>query len=122
MKFNFEELEKYRVTNGLFKTNKGCEFGAFFVNFRSCTLKVIVDNGEQTSWEHVSVSLKDRCPSWMEMEFIKNMFWDKEDTVIQYHPAASEKVNNHPYCLHLWRPIGKEIPVPPAYLIGVKDG
>jgi hypothetical protein len=37
--------------------------------------------------------------------------------VIQYHPAKGEYVNRHETTLHLWRPIGKEIP-PPKELVG----
>ena len=72
-------------------------------------------------WEHVSVTLnKKRCPTWQEMCLVKDMFWDSEDVVIQYHAAKSEHVNNHNYCLHLWRPIDKKIECPPSILVGVK--
>ena len=64
-------------------------------------------------WEHVSVSTPSRCPNWAEMCFAKDLFWSVDDVVMQIHPAASEYVNNHPYCLHLWRPQGVEIPTPP---------
>jgi hypothetical protein len=72
-------------------------------------------------WEHVSVSLPTRCPTWAEMAFIKSVFWDADDTVVQYHPPESEYVNNHPFCLHLWRPIEKQIPLPPSILVGFRD-
>jgi hypothetical protein len=71
-------------------------------------------------WEHVSVSTHDRIPTWEEMCFIKDLFWDAEDTVIQFHPPKSEYVNQHPYTLHLWRPIGAEIPRPDSILVGIK--
>lgn len=70
-------------------------------------------------WEHVSVSLLDRCPTWREMCDIKAVFWDADDVVIQYHPAEKEYINNHPYCLHLWRPIGQTVPTPPGVLVGI---
>lgn len=54
------------------------------------------------------------------MHYIKTLFWDKEDTVIQYHPPQSQYVNCHPFTLHLWRPIGLTIPVPPSILVGPK--
>jgi hypothetical protein len=72
-------------------------------------------------WEHVSVHCfkvgnphKKRTPNWKEMCFVKDYFWDDEDIVIQFHPRKSEYeyVNIHPFTLHLWRPIGKEIPTP----------
>lgn len=76
-------------------------------------------------WEHVSVTVHgvDRCPTWPEMCAVKNIFWDKADTVLQYHPPEAEYVNNHEYCLHLWRPSGFNIETPPSFLVGtVKQG
>ena len=81
-------------------------------------LRVIASDG--MGWEHVSVSLPSRTPTWDEMCFIKEMFWDDEDLVVQYHPPKSEHVNCHPYCLHLWRPIGREMPAPESILVGPK--
>ena len=56
-----------------------------------------------------------------EMCQIKALFWDEDDCVIQYHPQSSEHVNNHPNCLHLWRPIGVSLPMPPSIMVGLKD-
>lgn len=76
------------------------------------------------NWEHVSVSVTEigkkqhRCPTWEEMCYVKSVFWDKEDCVIEYHPAESEYVNVHPYCLHLWRPTNQIIPIPPKEMVG----
>lgn len=36
-------------------------------------------------WEHVSICPKDRTPTWDEMCKIKDMFWRKNETVVQYH-------------------------------------
>ena len=69
-------------------------------------------------WEHVSVSLPNRCPTWEELHFVKRAWWRGGETVIQYHPAETEYVNYHPFCLHLWRPIGQEVPTPPAWMVG----
>ena len=53
------------------------------------------------------------------MCFIKDVFWDEEDVVIQYHPKKSEYVNRHENCLHLWRPVLDDpIPTPPKELVG----
>lgn len=74
------------------------------------------------AWEHVSVSVRgeDRVPSWEEMCVVKDMFWDAEDTVIQFHPPKSDYVNYNWKVLHLWRPIGVELPRPPAVMVGPK--
>ena len=72
-------------------------------------------------WEHVSVSpcsqKRKTCPTWEEMCAIKNMFFENDEAVVQYHPPKSDYVNNHPYCLHLWRPTNQEIPRPPKLFV-----
>ncbi len=30
----------------------------------------------------------------------------------------SQHINDHPRCLHLWRPLDREIPLPPSWLVG----
>lgn len=99
--------------------------GAFAIDFSNRSLAmVIASDGE--GWEHVSVRMvekatgKDRTPTWAEMCRIKDLFWDDQDCVIQYHPPRSEYVNNHPHVLHLWRPVDKEIPLPDSILVGFK--
>lgn len=82
-------------------------------------LRVIASDG--LDWEHVSVSLPHRCPTWEEMCRVKDLFWDSTDCVMQLHPPEADWVNNHSFCLHLWRPIGAEIPRPPDYLVGVRS-
>ena len=80
-----------------------------------------VVSSDAAGWEHVSVSLPDRTPSWDEMCFIKALFWDEEDCVVQYHPPKGQYINNHPHCLHLWRPLAVAMPFPPAWMVGVKE-
>jgi len=38
---------------------------------------------------------------------------------MQLHPPRSKWINNHPYCLHLWRPTKQEIPLPPEIAVGI---
>lgn len=80
-------------------------------------MRIVVSWGE--GWEHVSVSWQQKCPVWGEMVRVKQLFWEPHETVVQYHPAASEYRNLHPYCLHLWRPTDAELPVPPAAFIAL---
>jgi hypothetical protein len=54
------------------------------------------------------------------MCFVKDLFWEPEDCVMQLHPRRSEYINNHPYVLHLWRPVRDRIPEPPSIYVGVK--
>ena len=93
--------------------------GAFVVKLKhSQTVFVIASDG--MGWEHVSVSRKDRCPTWEEMCQVKGMFWDDEDVVMQFHVPAKDHVNNHPYCLHLWRPKGVNVLRPESIMVGFK--
>jgi hypothetical protein len=81
---------------------------------------VVSDDG---GWQHVSVSLEHeaKTPSWSLMSKIKELFWEPEDAVIQIHPPASEHVNMHEYCLHLWKCTdGREQPLPPSIYVGIK--
>lgn len=121
---------KYRVRTGWLGTDDSIgNNGAFFVpnGIGRAPLQVIASDGlvvpdehqALAGWEHVSVSLPDRCPTWAEMCRIKELFWDDEDTVVQFHPPRSQYVNNHLYCLHLWRPLHAAIPLPPSILVGV---
>ncbi len=68
-------------------------------------------------WEHVSVSYPNRCPTWEEMCKVKDMFWNEDECVVEYHPPKSECVNKHPYCLHLWRKIGEDFELPPKEFV-----
>jgi hypothetical protein len=81
-------------------------------------LQVIASDGE--GWDHVSVSLPHRCPTWDEMAFIKSLFFFDTESVVQFHPAEAFYVNCHPYCLHLWRPQAYEVELPPMVLVGPK--
>lgn len=115
-----------RATSGRLATPVGAPFGVFHVPpRRACgrELRVLVSDGVETGWEHVSVSVVGqltKCPSWPEMCVVKSIFWSPEETVMQLHPPESDYVNNHPGCLHLWRPVRATIPLPPPQLVGIK--
>lgn len=110
---------KFRVRTGVLgSTERDGNNGCFLVEKENTQFMVIASDG--MGWEHVSVSLGGRTPTWEEMCFIKDLFWDEDDCVIQFHPPKSEYVNNHPYCLHLWKPKDREIPMPPRILVGFK--
>lgn len=118
-----EKLESGRVREGYFGTSRvDGPYGAFFVQ-GPCgeNLKIIASGGDETGWEHVSVSTERRTPNWREMCFVKGLFWDPEECVMQLHPPQSTYINNHPYCLHMWRPTNQAIPLPPPILVGIKD-
>ena len=121
----FHVPEKYRITRNMvkadhaqFATDKSAgNNGAFWIwlDKNGKTFKVIACDGG--GWEHVSVSLCDRCPTWKEMCSIKDLFWDEDDVVMQLHPAKSDHINVHSFCLHLWRPTETVIPMPPIAMV-----
>lgn len=82
----------------------------------SAPMRVVASTGE--GWDHVSVSRKNRCPNWPEMEYAKRLFFGEDETAMQLHVPPSEHLSLHPHCLHLWRPNdGREIPRPPAIMV-----
>ena len=98
--------------------------GMFRLPISGQIVRVVASDGE--GWRHVSVSVEfdSRPPTWAMMCKIKDLFWDDEDVVIQYHPRKSEYVNNAVNCLHLWQPYdGKSplpFPTPPSIMVGIK--
>ena len=74
-------------------------------------------------WKHVSVSIEyaHKPPSWSIMCKVKDLFWDDEDWVVQFHPAKSDYVNYHPGCLHLWQPTEAVMPKPESIMVGPKQ-
>ena len=64
------------------------------------------------NWEHLSVSMPSRDPSWEQMCIMKDIFWEDEEECVQFHPKKSEYINCHPHCLHIWRPVDGMIIVP----------
>ena len=85
-----------------------------------CIISAQANEPIAEGWEHVSVSTRRRCPNWIEMCFVKRLFWFPEETVIQFHPPEADYVNNHPYCLHLWRDTLHGHRLPPTLLVGIK--
>ena len=116
---NLDELERYRVLKGFWYSKPGDEFGVFNIPFKSHKLRVVCAPMD-SEWQHVSVSLKNRCPNWDEMSFIKDLFWGEEQTVVQFHPKKDAYVDNHPNCLHLWRKKDTEYELPPSIYVGIK--
>ncbi len=95
--------------------------GMFHVRAKSGVLLRILANDADAcpmGWEHVSVSSEHRCPSWEEMCFVKDLFWNDDEVVFQLHPAKENYVNRAKYCLHMWRNAKMPVPLPPREYVG----
>lgn len=121
-----EVVNKYRIRTGAMASDDSIGMnGAFQIPCGRVLLFCIASDGSDwdterlplPKWEHVSVSLAARCPTWEEMEFIKRLFFRPEETAIEYHVQVKRHINRHPNCLHIWRPIGVEIPMPPEICV-----
>ena|ERR1700678_3014139 len=125
----FKVPNQYRIRTGPMGSNDSIGLcGAFEVPIKRTkptqkkkVLVCIADDGRMTNWEHVSCYKHDGfaryIPSWSDMCKIVRLFWEEEDCVVEYHPPKSESINISPFVLHLWRPIGIEIPKPPVELV-----
>lgn len=115
-----KKLEKIKENKYLQIKKEGKDgFGGTFYDKKSrCHLNFIMSWG--AGFEHCSVSLPTRCPSWEQMCAIKELFWEDDEVCMQLHPAKKDYINNHQYCLHIWRPINEEIPMPPSIMVGLK--
>jgi len=122
----FHVPERFRSRSGPYASDSlDGNNGAFFLPAKFGNRWLVVLASDGMGWEHVSVSVqvgrkKSRTPNWDEMCFVKSLFWDEEDVVIQFHPAKSQYVNMHEHVLHLWRPIGVELPEPQPIMVGIK--
>jgi hypothetical protein len=139
MSFHVPEAARDTTHPQLGSTSAAGNNGAFFLQSPEPGWRLAViasdssDPGipdEWRGWEHVSVHafrdaarnlVRMRTPTWKEMAFVKDLFWDGDDVVMQLHPRKSEYVNNHPHTLHLWRSTRTPIPTPPSILVGVLD-
>lgn len=89
-----------------------------YKTFGPCGMELNIISSADYGWEHVSISVKNRCPNWKEMSFVKCLFWDENETVVQFHPPKKDYINAHPFVLHLWKPTNEKIPMPPKWMVG----
>lgn len=114
-------VDRFRRTHP--SLGKGDETCGYFVvpsPIDSAPMSIIASQGGE--WDHISVSRRNRPPNWPEMERVRMLFFGPNETVMQLHVPAGDHVNAHPNCLHLWRPQNVEIPRPPGWMVGPKNG
>lgn len=128
MKSDWSHLDKFRTQSPPYVSSPGATYGAFVIPRNGVHLRVIATDGDdgsqfKTGWEHVSCHVydphfgKQRCPNWAEMCFLKDLFWNDDEVVVQLHVAKKDYVNVHPSVLHLWRLRGSTFPTPPIICV-----
>ena len=127
------DIEEIKKTSGLVIKKEGIDGLAgtvFPIEYRKGKVKVNQNIDEDLhfifskglGWEHLSVSTPVKTPTWEQMCKMKEIFWGDDEVCMELHPKKEEYVNMHPYCLHIWKPIGVEIPTPPSILVGIRKG
>ena len=119
-------LNEHRVSlkeDPIWGSNRGDGFNGMFI-CRVNGLQLLIVASDGLGWQHVSVSVRGSVipPSWSMMCQVKDLFWEPEDLVMQIHPPRSVYVNQHPGCLHLWKPTkpGVMIPLPDPIMVGTQ--
>lgn len=87
--------------------------GCFRLKLSYRPLAAIASSGG--GWDHVSVQLDHipGLPTWWEMDELKRFFFKPEEVAMQLHVAEKDHISNRHNVLHIWRPIGFPIPLPP---------
>lgn len=83
--------------------------------FQFGDLRIIASFGN--GWDHVSVSRVDRCPTWEEMEFVREKFFFPAEVAFQLGISGNRKKNFHSYCLHWWRNQNTDPPLPERNMV-----
>lgn len=128
----FKRLNAGRIRLGIMGSDDSLgNNGAFVLKLddRREVIAIISDASDlppaYEAWEHVSLRVEEkrkgkwhsRIPTWMEMAWAKDFFWAADECVVQYHPPKDDYVNQHPHVLHLWKPLGVELPRPPKWMV-----
>jgi hypothetical protein len=120
----FPEQFRHMRVKSRYESHPGDRFGSFIVPAHKAPgrrqLFVIACDGAESGWDHVSVSVyncKVQQPTWEEMCFIKGLFWNDDECVVQFHPAKADYINIHPGVLHLWKAVVQQFPMPPKICV-----
>jgi len=85
-----------------------------------------VEYSRELGWDRVIVQLVARNakehqhptpPTWADMCYIKDIFFNESETVVQYHASSDAHLNIHANVLHLWRLQDGCFPTPPFQCI-----
>lgn len=64
---------------------------------------------KEEKWLHVSVSRRDRNPSWEDLKEVKDAFIGPDKVAVQVLPRAKDYINIHEFCFHLWHCLDRDV-------------
>ena len=118
---NLHELDVYRMRGEAVREVYGWDgdetCGAFTVPSPVDRQPLVIVASSEGGWDHVSVSRRNRCPNWAEMEHIARLFFRDDETAVQFHVPPSDHINVHDHCLHWWRCQNELFPRPPGIFV-----
>lgn len=119
---NLNQLDTYRDLEWEYRmsgTHGDDRGGCFKVPCNGVELRIVASSGG--GWDHISISLAERCPTWEEMEHVRKLFAKPYETWVQFGLPDKEHINCHPYCLHWWRPLKHVVKLPPSEFVGPRS-
>lgn len=115
---DLDYLNEFRKPH--FSGEMGDSFNGCFILKGPCNMRLRIIASNEEEWDHVSISLNNRVPNYKEMCWVKEKFFNDNEVAYQLHVAKKDHINCHPFCLHLWRPLSTDIPLPPKFFVGPK--
>src|SRR5262249_55318553 len=111
-------LNEYRLdTRNTHGWNGDSTCGCFCIPSPIDGQPLIIQASSNDGWDHVSVSRRNRCPNWPEMDRVHRLFFKDDEIAMQLHIPSTDHIDAHPFCLHLWKPHKQEIPLPPKWMV-----
>ncbi len=118
---HWDYLNQHRVRFGALASTPDLGFnGAFMISLPGEARKVCIIASDAHGWKHVSVSFgraSQKTPSWEVMSQVKELFFDPDEWVVQFHPPKLSHINIHPGCLHLWCSTACPMPTPDPAMV-----
>lgn len=114
-----KNIQEILNNKALFGMETGDDGGCCYRQFYSNKTPAFIIFSWGGGWDHISMSFRNRVPTWDEMCWLKDAFFEDDEVVIQFHPKKKDYINTHPYCLHLWKKQNYEILTPPKLFVGV---
>lgn len=114
---NMKTIEELTLEKRMIIEKIGFDGGMGYVYYPDVIQPIRVVFSFGAGWDHVSASYSTRLLTWDEMNFLKDVFFHEDETVVQFHPPKKDYINNHPNVLHLWKPQDYDIALPPKFMV-----